>query len=129
MYFLDEHSYNPEVVGPGDERGIWIAGDGRADMIMRSEWPVDHLQITVSSRIKTTFIVSAGAGETRVNLMPDTPATVDVPASGVRGLKSYAYRVSAQSTEAFTPHLQNPSSDDYRNLGAMMKFRAVPATQ
>jgi hypothetical protein len=129
MYFLDEHSYNPEVVGPGDERGIWIAGDGRADMIMRTEWPMDHLRITVNSPIRTTFIASAGAGESAVPLSPGQPVTFDLPVSGVRGLKSYAYRLSARSTEGFTPHLMDPSSSDYRNLGAMMKFTAVPATQ
>ncbi|MCC7416671.1 MAG: hypothetical protein IT176_05965 [Acidobacteria bacterium] len=129
MYFLDEHSYNPEVVGPGDARGIWIAGDGRADMVLRSEWPIGHLRITASSPIKTTLIASAGAGESRVAIAAGTPVTFDLPVSGVRGFRSYAYRLSAQSTEGFTPHLLVPSSDDYRNLGALIRFSAVPAAQ
>ena len=40
LYFLDDHAYIPEVVDAEGHRGIWIAGDGRADIVMRSEWPI-----------------------------------------------------------------------------------------
>ncbi len=129
MYFLDEHAYSPEVVGPNDTKGIWIAGDGRADMIVRSEQPIDHLHLTVVSPISTVFIVSAGRAESRVSLLPGKPATIDVPASGVRGLASYEYLLTARSTEGFTPHLRDPNSNDQRNLGALMTFVAVPAAR
>ena len=59
-------------------------------------------------------------------MMPNRAVTFDVGASGERGLNSYAYLLSARSTDAFTPHLLDPSSDDYRNLGVMMRFKAVP---
>jgi hypothetical protein len=126
LYFLDRHAYIPEVVEPPDHKGIWIAGDGRADILVRSEWPIDHLAITAESRIPTTLIVSMGRNEARVPMMPNKPVTFDVGASGERGLNSYAYLLSARSTDAFTPHLLDPSSDDYRNLGVMMRFKAVP---
>ena len=41
-------------------QGVWVAGDGRADIIMRSDWPIDHLRMTVESPMPTVFIVSAG---------------------------------------------------------------------
>ena len=69
-------------------QGVWIAGDGRADILVRCEWPIDHLAMTVSSPIRTVFIASMGAGEVRVPLEPHKPATVDVRASGVRDLNS-----------------------------------------
>ncbi len=127
MYFLDQHAYRPEVVGPGGEKGIWVAGGGRADMIVRSESAIGHLRLTVRSPIATVFIVSMGAAESRVALKPDAPVTIDLPASGVRGLQSYEYLLSARSTEGFTPRLQTPDSTDLRNLGALMTFVAVPA--
>ena len=40
-----------------------------------------------------------------------------------------ATMLSAQSTEGFTPHLQDPESTDPRNLGAMLRFTAVPKKQ
>ena len=127
LYFLDEHAYPPEVIDAAGHAGVWIAGDGRADMIMRSDWPIDHLRMTVESRVPTVFIVSAGGGQVRVPLTPDKPVTFDVPASGVRDATSHAYLLSARSTEGFTEHLRNPESKDYRNLGVLMRFTAIPA--
>ena len=55
--------------------------------------------------------------------------TLDVPASGVRDATSYAYLLSARSTNGFIEHLRNPESKDYRNLGVLMRFTAVPAAK
>ncbi len=128
LYFLDEHSYQPETVGPnGDRQGVWIAGDGRADIIMRSDWKIDHLRVTVQSPVPNVFTMSAGGPQVRVTLEPRKPVTFDVKTSGVRDLRSFAYLVSAQASEAFTPHLLDPRNPDPRNLGALMQFTAVPA--
>ena len=127
LYFLDEHAYPPEAIDAEGHTGVWIAGDGRADIVMRSDWRIDHLRMTVESRVPTAFIVSAGAAEMRVPLTPDTPVTFDLPTSGVRDFTSYAYLLSARSTEGFTEHLRNPESKDNRNLGVLMRFTAIPA--
>jgi hypothetical protein len=63
----------------------------------------------------------------RVPLGPDKPITFDLPTSGVHDFTSYAYLLSARSTEGFTEHLRNPESKDYRNLGVLMRFTAIPA--
>jgi hypothetical protein len=128
LYFLDHHAYIPEVVDPATGgKGIWIAGDGRADIIVRSVWPIDHLTIRAQSPIRTTFRVSMGGTESTIPLVPGQATTFDVPAKGVRALKSYSYLLSARSTDAFIPHLQNPSSDDFRNLSVLITFTATPA--
>ena len=127
LSFLDKHSYTPEVVNAAGDRGIWIAGDGRADIVVRSEWPIDHLTVTAESPIATVFWMSLGSRRVTVALAPGRPSTFDVPASGVRGLNSYAYLLSARSSEGFVPHLRTPASNDFRNLGVMIRFRAVPA--
>jgi hypothetical protein len=67
-----------------------------------------------------------GAAPLKVTIEPGKPATFDVPASGVRGLNSYAYLLSAQSSDGFVPQLIDPASNDPRNLGALITFRAVP---
>ena len=118
LYFLDQHAYVPEVVDAATgERGIWVAGDGRADIIVRTEWPIDRLTITAESPIRTTFIVSMGGSQSEIRVEPGKRVTFDVPASGVRALRSYSYLLSARSTEGFTPRLRDPSSIDPRNLG------------
>jgi len=93
---------------------------------VRSEWPIDRLQVTAYSPIRTVVIMSMGGNESRVTLEPEKPARFDVDASGVRDEHSYAYLLSARSTEAFIPHLRDPSSTDPRNLGARLRFTAVP---
>jgi hypothetical protein len=45
LYFMDEHATSPEP------DGMWISGDGRADIILRSVDPLDHLAVTASSPI------------------------------------------------------------------------------
>lgn len=129
LYFLDEHAYPPEQIDAEGHTGVWVAGDGRADIIMRSDWAIDHLRMTLVSPVPTVFVASAGAGQIRVPLTPGKPATVDLPASGPRDFSGYAYLLSVRSTEGFTEHLRNPESSDYRNLGVLMRFTAVPKSQ
>ena len=126
LYFLDEHAYNPEPPDANGDEYLWIAGDGRADILMRCEWPIHHLTITANSPINTTFIVSAGAGQVTVPIAREKPVTFDVPASGVRDYRSYAYLLSARSTEGFVPRLLDPQLTDARNLGVRIKFTPVP---
>jgi hypothetical protein len=73
--------------------------------------------------------VSAGARTVTVQLTPGRVATFDVPASGVHYVRSYAYLMSVRSTEGFVPHVFDPASKDYRNLGALMRFQAISSTQ
>jgi hypothetical protein len=62
-----------------------------------------------------------------VPLEPGKPATFDVKTSSVRGLASYALLLSVRSSAAFTPHLLDPASRDFRNLGVLMTFTPVNA--
>jgi hypothetical protein len=119
LYFLDNNAYTPEPPG------MWIAGSGRADILIRSDWPLDHLAVTATSPIRTVLTLSAGGSKVSVPLSPGAAAFFDVPTYGARGLQSYAYLLSAQSSQAFTPHLQDPASPDGRNLGALVRFTAV----
>jgi len=119
LYFLDENAYTP------DPQGIWISGSGRADILVRSEQPLEKLVMTASSPIHTTFTASFGGSAVTVRLEPGKPVTFDLPADGVRGLQSYAYLLSARSSDGFVPHLENPTSTDTRNLGALIMFKGI----
>ena len=121
LYFLDQHAYPPEP------DGMWVAGGGRADIIVRTNNRIDHFTMTVSSPINTRFTVSAGAESRTMALLPEKKVTFDVPASGIKGFRSYAYLMSAQSSDGFVPHLRDPKSPDYRNLGVQVTFQAIEA--
>jgi hypothetical protein len=118
LYFLDQNAYPP------DPEGIWISGSGRADILVRTEREIGILRVRVTSPIRTLFTISAGGPDTSILLEPGRVVTLDVPAEGVRGLQSYAYLVSARSSDAFTPHLLDPQSSDPRNLGAIIQLTA-----
>ena len=60
---------------------------------------------------------------------PGPRVTGDGPGAGGRDCSSYAYLLTARSTEGFTEHLRNPESKDYRNLGVLMRFTAIPAAR
>ena len=122
LYFLDHHAYPPEPPG------MWVAGDGRAEIIVRSEDPIDHLAVSAFSPIHTVFSMSFGAGTVTKVLEPRQPVAFELPASGVRGLDSYAYLMTALSSGGFTPRLQDPNSRDSRNLAVLVNFRAITKT-
>jgi hypothetical protein len=121
LYFLDDNAYTPEPPG------MWISGSGRADILIRSEWPLDRLAMIATTPIRTVLTVSAGGSNTIVPMAPGQVALFDVPTYGARGLQSYAYLLSARSSEGFIPHLQDPASQDFRNLGVLLRFAAVEA--
>jgi hypothetical protein len=122
LYFLDQNAFPPEPMG------MWV-GNHRADIIVRTEDPLDHLVITAESPIQTTLTVSAGAEAVTVTMAPNTPVNFNVPVRGVRGFQSYEYLMSAKASEAFVPHLLDPKSGDYRTLGAQLRFSAVRAVR
>jgi hypothetical protein len=127
LYLLDRHAWAPEPDDQPGPDGLWIGGGGRADIIVRTDHPIDHLNVTAVSPIRTVFHVSAGADTVVIPLSPGTPRTFDVPAAGVQGCcLRYAYLLSGRSTEGFIPRLVDRSSQDDRNLGVRISFAAVP---
>jgi hypothetical protein len=122
LYFLDQNAWPPEP------NGMWVSGSGRADVIVRSAWPIERLQVEAESPIHTVLTVSLGAEPVRVVIEPKRVYTFDVVASGVRGFGDYNYLLTTHSTEGFVPHLLEPANMDYRNLGAQIRFRAVMPT-
>jgi hypothetical protein len=119
LYFMDQNASPPEPAG------MWVSGSGRADILVRSVGRIHHLVVEAESPIRTVLTVSMGAGPTSIGLEPGKIVHVEVPADGARGLQSYAYLLTAQSSEGFVPHVLDPMSQDYRNLGAQVRFKAV----
>jgi len=128
LYFLDQNSFPPEPPG------MWVAGGRRTDIVVHVNDPLDHLAVEAESPISTILTVSMGGESVVVPLTPGKVARFNVPARGVlyeRYVRSYAYLLSASSSGGFVPVLRDPTATarDYRNLGALMRFAAVPAGQ
>jgi hypothetical protein len=128
LFFLDQNSFPPEPPG------MWVGGGRRTDVIVRTEERLDHLAVEAQSPIQTVLTISAGADPVVVPIVPGKISTFNVPAEGVlyeRYGTSYAYVLSALSSEGFVPALRDPTapSRDYRNLGVLLRFSAVPASR
>ncbi len=126
LYFLDSHASPPEPVGRTVDGntlwGMWIAGAGRADIIVRADYPIDAVRVDAESPIETVLTMSMGGDEVRTALRPHLPVSFVVPASGVRGWRDFNYLLSARSSEGFVPSLLAPGTPDSRNLGAMIRI-------
>jgi hypothetical protein len=105
---------------------MWISGAGRAEIILRAERPVRHLLVEAESPIRTTVTVSLGGDEVSTILEPRKVTTFVVragsPVPGRYG--DSVYLMTTHSSDGFVPHLRDGSAD-YRNLGALLRFRAV----
>jgi hypothetical protein len=118
LTFLDGHAWPP------DPPGMWIAGGGRADIIVKTEEPVHQFSMTAESPIRTTLTISAGATTLVIPVVPGQKSGFVLPASSVRGYLSYECLMSAQSSGGFIPHLLDPTQTDGRNLGVLLNFKA-----
>lgn len=126
LFFLDQNSFPPEPPG------MWVSGGRRTDIVVRTNERLDHLAVEAESPIATVLTVSAGGAPVVVPLVPGKLSRFNVPAQGVLYLRygqSYTYLLSASSSQGFVPALRFPAMQprDYRNLGALLRFAAVPA--
>jgi hypothetical protein len=119
LYFLDQNAFPPEPAG------MWVSGAGRADIIVRAVDPIEHLAVEAVSPIRTVLTVSMGGEPVRVQLEPGRRASFTVGANGLRDQFGHAYLMTAHSSEGFVPHVLDPHSPDYRNLGAQLRLRPV----
>ena len=131
LYFLDTHAFPPEPVGVRPDGstlwGMWVSGSGRADIIVRADYPIDAIQVDAESPILTVLTMTLGSEAVSISLTPRKPVSFTVLASGVQGWKDYDYLLTVTSSEGFVPKLLDPTgtSSDSRNLGALVRFSPV----
>jgi hypothetical protein len=114
LYFLDHQASPPEP------EGMWVSGNGRADIVVHAASRFDRLVVTAYSPIRNTFTVSAGRAPVTVAIAPDTRVTFVVNATSIRDRTGYTCLLSARSSSGFTPHLKDLQSVDWRFLGVQM---------
>ncbi|MEQ1868444.1 MAG: glycosyltransferase 87 family protein [Vicinamibacterales bacterium] len=129
LYFLDGNAYPPEPVDTRADGsvvyGMWVSGHGRADILVRTDYPVQALAFEASSPIRTRLVVSVGGPSVAVAIEAGKTAVFTVPVRGVPGWHDFNYLMSARSEEGFVPRLIDPSSGDSRNLGVNVRFRPI----
>jgi hypothetical protein len=123
LYLVDENAFNPEP------DGIWIAGDARADILVRSD-RFENLNVRLLSPIANEVVIGAGRGSQTVRLEPGVPANVRVSAKWIQARAgSAACLLSVSAADGFVPRLNDPASGDSRYLGVLLNFTVGPPPQ
>jgi hypothetical protein len=126
LYFLDRNAFPPEPVGVKADGtplyGLWVAATGRADIIVRTDFPFRTVQVEADSPIATDLSVSIGGPTVTVPLAPGKVTTFTVIASGTPGWRDYNYLMHARTSAGFVPRLLEPKSSDQRFLGANLRL-------
>ena len=120
LYFLDHNASLPEPPG------IWIYGQRRADIIVRTPMELETITVTARSRVATELVVDIGGSDERISLEPDIPESITIRPGGIYSRRSWASLMRITSSDGFVPRLVNPGSDDGRFLGAAISLTAVP---
>ena len=121
LYYLDDNAWRPE------EAGIWVAGESRADIIVRTYPPLARLEITLRSPIANVATVTVDGSTHQAELTPNKTETLRVPIEGVfaRGAQSFVLTVETES--GFVPHLRTAGSADSRFLGVLVGLEGIPS--
>ena len=120
LYYLDDNAWRPEGAG------IWVAGESRADIIVRTFPPLAELEITLRSPVANAATVTVDGSRLHTELTPNETMTLRVPIDGVfaRGAQTFVLTVETES--GFVPQLFRPGSRDGRFLGVQVGLEGIP---
>jgi len=119
LYLLDQNASAPEL------GGFWVAGRARADIVFRTNRPVDRATLQISAPIANHVTLSAGGDKATVDLQAGVPASVTLSPVGVYAHQSYSYLLTVSTSNGFVPAIVDPNSDDARYLGVFLKLDAT----
>jgi len=120
LYFLDDHAYSPEPAG------IWIAGRQRADIIVRTGMPLDHLRIRMRSLVDNSITITAGGPGRTASVPAGSVVQVAVPVESTLTRGGHGFVLSVDVADGAVPRLVDPRSRDRRFLGVLLQIEGVP---
>ena len=116
LYYLDDNAWRPEG------GGIWVAGDARADIIVRTNPPVTVLDISLRSPIANAAAVTVDGSTHHAELTPNETVTLRVPIAGVYAQGAQSFVLTVETEAGFVPQLRTVGSNDRRFLGVMVSL-------
>lgn len=120
LFLIDENVYPPEPAG------IWVHGQRRGDIIIRTTAPLSGLRVSLSSPVPNTVWVSFEGRSTTVDLKPGEGVDVLMSSTGgVYADRGYGHVLSVKTTNGFVPMNTYIGSEDNRYLGVLMRLQGV----
>src|SRR5262249_10557663 len=122
LYEMDENAFLPEQT-----KRFWVAGAARAEMILRTDRPIQKATLNLHSGVENHVAVTLGRAHASIDLQAGGDGTVVLepgPGSPYSG-GSRAYVFTVATTNGFVPAEVDPKSQDKRFLGVFIEPRFV----
>ena len=119
LYYLDDNAWRPE------EPGIWVAGNARADIVVRTNPPVAGLDVSLRSPIANAATVTLDGATHQVELAPNEVMTLRVPIEGVYARGAQSFVLTVETETGFVPQLRTAGSNDARFLGVVVGLEGI----
>jgi len=126
IYFLNDN-YNPKH---REEDGWWTLGDRKADLILRTWFPVRVIAVKLlnNPRLINEITVTVDGKTQRLVLGPSQWGTLRFPVGdGYTVEESHMYRIKVKAAKGASPYFENEKSDEKRRLGVFFEFDLTPA--
>jgi len=115
---LDKAAYAPEPAG------LWIAGQRRADIIVRTRQKLSSMRFRLSTVVPNRVWISFAGQKTTLDLMPDEPIDVVVKSpEGVYSDRGYGYVLSVKPEQGVVPKNIEAETTDKRFLGVLVQMQ------
>ena len=118
LYEMDENAFLPEQT-----KRFWVAGSARAEMILRTDRPIEKATLSLHAGVANHVTVTLGRARASIDLQPEGSGTIVLdPGSGAAyngGSRAYLFTVT--TTNGFVPAAVDPTSHDKRFLGVFIE--------
>jgi hypothetical protein len=120
LFLLDENVYPPEPAG------VWVHGQRRGDILIRTAAPMSALRVRLSSPIANRAVVSLGGRSATVDLKAGEAVDVMLfTDGGVYAERGYGYLLSVTTSDGFVPVNMDEGSKDRRFLGVLLRLQGI----
>ena len=119
LYLLDGNATRPEPAA------FWVAGGSTADIIVRTDVPLETIELRLRSRVDNVVTASIGGSAGRAELLADVPAVILLAPRGVYARQAWSYKLTIRTRSGFVPTLLSSESADARYLGVQVELRAT----
>jgi hypothetical protein len=126
LHFLDD-DFLPRYRGL-DERGFWTRGSGRADMILKTYYPVKELvfHILNNPRLQNTVTVQVGGKKQKIVLGSKQRGALRFSPKALKIEYWHLYKIKVKAAKGSIPYYEDERALERRYLGAYFEIEIIP---
>ncbi|MCJ7611315.1 MAG: hypothetical protein MUP19_03555 [Candidatus Aminicenantes bacterium] len=125
LHFLDDN-FNPKQAD-----GVWTAGHGTAEIILKTYFPVKEIVFHLSNcpRKNNVITVTVEGRTQRLILQEKEAGTLRFPVGeGFVIKQAHLYKIKIGSSKYAIPYFESESNREHRNLGVFFSLELVPGS-